>query len=64
MYFFDWVPSLTAGTVFAGMPHGLDVDYLFGLTNDSLIYGGTLTAQEQLVSRHYGDMIGAFVRTG
>ena len=70
LYFFDWDPSLTAGPVLAGMPHGLDVDYLFGLTNDSLLLygelplGGTLTAQEELVSRLYGDMIGAFVRTG
>ncbi|KAK7089065.1 neuroligin-4, Y-linked-like [Littorina saxatilis] len=69
-YYFDWVPSLTRGSLFAGMPHGLDVDYLFGLTNASLArYGpmtphGIISQQEHDLSRMYGDMIGAFVRTG
>ncbi|XP_076437133.1 acetylcholinesterase-like [Babylonia areolata] len=70
MFFFDWVPSLTEGTMFAGMPHALDVDYLWGLTNDSLLLygeiplGGSILPREHHVSRMYGDMIGAFVRTG
>lgn len=70
LYLFDWFPSLTAGTVLAGMPHALDVDYLLGLTNDSLLLygelplGGVLSEAEERVSRLYGDMIGAFVRTG
>lgn len=70
MFFFDWIPSLTEGTMFEGMPHGLDVDYLWGLTNDSLLLydelplGGSIQPREHVVSRMYGDMIGAFVRTG
>ncbi|XP_076437361.1 acetylcholinesterase-like [Babylonia areolata] len=70
LFFFDWVPSLTEGTMFSGMPHGLDVDYLWGLTNDSLLLygeiplGGSILPREHHVSRMYGDMIGAFVRTG
>nr|KAG5698670.1 hypothetical protein BaRGS_022558 [Batillaria attramentaria] len=70
MYLFDWYPSLTAGTAFEGVYHGMDVSYLFGLTDAAKsVYGfyklnGTFELADYQLSRGFGDMIGAFVRTG
>ncbi|KAK7485772.1 hypothetical protein BaRGS_00022953, partial [Batillaria attramentaria] len=70
MYLFDWYPSLTAGTAFEGVYHGMDVYYLFGFIDAAKsVYGvyelnGTFELADNQISRLFGDMIGAFVRTG
>lgn len=70
MYLFDWYPNLTAGTPYEGMYHGLDVFYLFGLSDMAKhaynIYelSGSFQPVDHKLSRAYGDIIGSFVRTG
>ncbi|KAK7485774.1 hypothetical protein BaRGS_00022955 [Batillaria attramentaria] len=70
LYDFDWYPSVTEGTVYEGMYHGLDVPYLFDLSQfDFLVYGkyklnGSFQEEDHKISRAFADIVGAFVRTG
>lgn len=67
-YLFDWYPTFLKGKDMLGMPHALDVAYLFGLSDTIRVYDNTkvnvTNGTENTISKMFGDMIGEFVRTG